>query len=83
MTVYGIGEIKKHVLKQKVTLQHMKQCSTIGHHMHETYNISVSKHFGGEKNGDLICSPTWKLDFTRPLIRIDYTSCLQTKWLWI
>ena len=29
MTVYDIGEIKKHVLKQKITLQCMKQCNTI------------------------------------------------------
>ena len=29
VTVYGIGEIKKHVFKQKVTLQYMKECSTI------------------------------------------------------
>ena len=42
--------------------------------MHETHNISVSKHLSGEKKGDWICPPTWKLDFTRPLIRIDYTS---------
>ena len=29
MAVYDTGEIKKHVLKQKLALQHMKQCSTI------------------------------------------------------
>ena len=28
MAVYDTGEIKKHV-KQKLALQHMKQCSTI------------------------------------------------------
>ena len=26
ITVYGIGEIKKHVLKQKITLEYIKQC---------------------------------------------------------
>ena len=47
--------------------------------MHETHNISVSKHLSGEKKGDWICPPTWKLDFTRPLIRIDYTSPAQSR----
>ena len=41
--------------------------------------ISVSKHLSGEKKGDWICPPTWKLDFTRPLIRIDYTSPAQSR----
>ena len=41
--------------------------------MHGTYNVSVSTHFGGDKRGDWIFPPTWKLNFTRPLIRIDYT----------
>ena len=42
--------------------------------MHETRNVSVSKHFRGEKKGGWICPPTWKLNFTRLLIRIDYIS---------
>ena len=29
ITVYDIGEIMKHVLKQNVTLPYMKQCSAI------------------------------------------------------
>ena len=29
ITVSGIREIKKHVLKQKVTLQYKKECSTV------------------------------------------------------
>ena len=41
--------------------------------MHETH-ISVSKHLRGEKKGGWICPPTWKPNFTRPLMRIDYTS---------
>ena len=41
--------------------------------MHETHNVSLSKHLRGEKKGGWICPPNWKLDFTRPLIRIDYT----------
>ena len=28
----------------------------------------------GRKKGDWTCPPAWKLDFTCPLIRIDYTS---------
>ena len=47
--------------------------------MHETHNISVSKHLSGEKKGDWICPSTWKLNFTRPLIRIDYTSPPKTR----
>ena len=46
--------------------------------MHKMYNVSVSAHFGGEKKGGWICPPTWKLDFTRLLIRIDYTSPAQS-----
>ena len=42
------------------------------------YDVSVSKPVSGEKKGGWICSPTWKLDFTRPLIRIDYTSQAQS-----
>ena len=38
------------------------------------HNISVSKHVIVVKKGGWICLPTWKLNFTRPLIRIDYTS---------
>ena len=41
--------------------------------MHGTYNVSVSTHFGGDKRGNWIFPPTGKLNFTRPLIRIDYT----------
>ena len=74
ITVSGIGEIKKHVLKQKVTLQYKKQCSTVGASMHETHNVSVCKHLTGEKKGGWIFLPIWKLNFLRPLIRIDYTS---------
>ena len=29
--------------------------------------------------GDWICPPTWKLNFTRPFIRIDYTSPPQSR----
>ena len=47
--------------------------------MHGTYNVSVSTHFGGDKRGDWIFPPTWKLNFTRPLIRIDYTSPPKTR----
>ena len=46
--------------------------------MHEMYNVSVSKPVRGEKKGGWICSPTWKLHFTRPLIKIDYTSPAQS-----
>ena len=42
--------------------------------MHETHNASVSKHLRGEKNAGWICPPTWKLNFTCPLMRINYTS---------
>ena len=38
-----------------------------------------SKHFRVEKKGGWICRPTWKLNFTRRLIRIDYTSPLQSR----
>ena len=46
--------------------------------MDEMYNVSVSKHLRGEKKGGWICPPTWKLDFTRPLIRIDRTAPAQS-----
>ena len=46
--------------------------------MDEMCNVSVSKHLRGEKKGGWICPPTWKLDFTRPLIRIDQTSPAQS-----
>ena len=42
--------------------------------MYETHNVSVSKHLRAEKKGGWICPPTWKLNFTRPLIRTGYTS---------
>ena len=45
--------------------------------MHKTHNVSVSKHLRGEKNGGWIWPPTWKLNFTRPLKKIDYTSSPQ------
>ena len=35
-------------------------------------NVSVSKHHLGKRKGGWIYPPTWKLNFTRPLIRIDY-----------
>ena len=41
--------------------------------MHETHNVSVFKHLRGTKKGGWICLPTGKLNFTCPLIRIDYT----------
>ena len=41
--------------------------------MHKTH-VSVSKHLRVEKKGGWICPPTWKLNFTRPLVTIDYTS---------
>ena len=41
--------------------------------MHETYIASLSMHLRREKKGGWIYPPTWKLNFTRPLIRIDYT----------
>ena len=31
-----------------------------------------------KKNGGWMCPPTWKLDFTHPSIRIDYTSPRQS-----
>ena len=43
------------------------------HCIHETRNVSVSKHLRGEKKGSWICPPTWKLNFTCLSIRIDYT----------
>ena len=46
--------------------------------INKMYNVSVSKHLRGEKKGRWICPPTWKLDFTRPLIRIDQTSSAQS-----
>ena len=47
--------------------------------MHEAHNVSVSKNLRREKKGGWICPATWKLNFTRPLIRIDYTSPPQTR----
>ena len=47
--------------------------------MYETHNVSVSKYPRGEKKDHWICPPTWKLNFTRPLIRIDYTSTPQSR----
>ena len=56
----------------------MKQCRTIS--ASYTQNImSVSKHLKGEKKGAWICPPTWKLNFTRPLIRINYKSPPQSR----
>ena len=40
--------------------------------MLKTHNVSVSKHHLGKRKGGWIYPPTWKLNFTRPLIRIDY-----------
>ena len=37
----------------------------------------MSNHFRKEKKGDWMFSPIWKLDFTCPLIRIDYKSPTQ------
>ena len=47
--------------------------------MHETDNVSVCKHLRGEKKGGWICPTTWKLNSTRPLIRIDYTFPYQSR----
>ena len=47
--------------------------------MHQMYDVSVSKHLRRKKKGGWICLSTWKLDFTRPLIRIDYTSSAQSR----
>ena len=47
--------------------------------MHETHNVSVCKHLRREKKGGWICPTTWKLNFTRPVIRIDYTSPPQSR----
>ena len=46
--------------------------------MHETHNVSLSKYFRGEKKSGSICPPTWNLNFTCPLLRIDYTSPFQS-----
>ena len=43
------------------------------YHAPESHNVSVSKHLRGKKNGGWMRPPTWKLDFTHPSIRIDYT----------
>ena len=52
----------------------MKQCSTKSSSFAlNSFNVSLSKHLRGEKKGAWMYPPTWKLDFTRPLIRIDYT----------
>ena len=47
--------------------------------MLENHNISVSKHLRGEKKNGWICPHTWKLNFTCPLIRFDYTSPHQSR----
>ena len=46
--------------------------------MHQTHNVSLSKYFRGEKKSGWICPPTWNLNFTCPLLRIDYTSQFQS-----
>ena len=38
----------------------------------------MSKHLRGKKNGAWMFPSIWKLDFTHPSIRIDYTSPPQT-----
>ena len=47
--------------------------------MHGTHNVSVSKHLRGEKKDGWICPLTRKFNFTRPLIRIKYTSTRQSR----
>ena len=47
--------------------------------MHETHNVSVSKHLRGEKKGGWASPPTWKLNFTRLIIKIDYISPPQSR----
>ena len=42
--------------------------------MLKIHNVSVSKHLRGEKRSAWIGPPTWKLDFTYPLVRADYAS---------
>ena len=37
-------------------------------------HVSVSKHLRGEKRGAWIYPPTWKFDFIRRLIKVDYAS---------
>ena len=56
----------------------MKQCSTKVYRVHKTY-VSVSKHLRGEKKGGWMCPSTWKLNLTRPLKKIDYTSPPQSR----
>ena len=52
----------------------MKQCSTKSSSFAlNSFNVSLSKDLKEEKKGAWMCPLTWKLDFTRPLIRIDYT----------
>ena len=43
------------------------------HRMHKTH-VSVSTLLRREKKSGWICPLNWKLNFTRPLIRIDYLS---------
>ena len=40
--------------------------------------MKLSKYFRGEKKSGWICPPTWNLNFTSPLLRIDYTSPFQS-----
>ena len=42
-------------------------------------HLGSAKHLRGEKKGGWICPPTWKLNFTRPLIRIGYISPPQSR----
>ena len=42
-------------------------------------HLESTKHLRGEKKGGWICPPTWKLNFTRPLIRIGYISPPQSR----
>ena len=42
-------------------------------------HLESAKHLRGEKKGGWICPPTWKLNFTRPLIRIGYISPPQSR----
>ena len=46
--------------------------------MQKTHNVLVSKHLRVEKKGGWKCLPTWKLNFTYLVIRINYTSPLQS-----
>ena len=61
-TIYGIVQHNKCILCAKLII----------------HNVSVSRHLRGEKKAGWICPPTWKLNFTRPLIRINYISPSQS-----